>query len=504
MKTFLALTHRRWQRGYVSVLVVLILSMVVLTILIQSVRMSGTRALESQQYLDSVQALAIAEGGTEIALGKFLTAYSANSNFDTSCTNLTPTGVPTAPLPLGNGSGYFSFISAKVQDSNCKIRVKGNVGNANRTIETWIGLTNVVGTAGYGKTPQLNLPSPFTPSSLGVFTLAWRVKGSDYYDTYDPDFFKSNVYCSTCGTNQLWYDELTGDPGIGGVGNSKASDVGPSYTQTLDQNRNYIMAGLVLGGSSGVALASPGFQFSSLNANATVSNKTGGTACDENTNALVLGVSGRGIGLQNDGTVNPIASFDNASVKNGTTVLINSTAWGTPLVHYPNKVGSTPGSKGDVFVDIFYYFHGNPSLVSVDNTGRDCSKKGKVPPNCKGSDQISLSSVSGLTEGTKLRTTTTGGYFSSTIQKITDNTLTINNPLDNDLTNAAKICYSGLCTLLPINSNLLTLTLSGVDASNNKGWVAGFACIANSDKNKVRVVESSTLKVTKWSEVISN
>lgn len=505
MKTFLALTHRRWQRGYVSVLVVLVLSMVVLTILIQSVRMSGTRALESQQYLDSVQALAIAEGGTEIALGKFLTAYNANSNFDTSCTNLTPTG-PTTPLPLGNGSGYFSFTSAKVEDSNCKIRVKGNVGNANRTIETWVGLTNVVGTAGYGKTPQLNLPSTFGSSTLGVFTLAWRVKGSDYYDKSDPNFFQANVYCSTCGTNQLWYDELKGDPAIGGVGNSKASAQGPSYQQTLDQNRNYVMAGLVLGASSGAPSASPGFEFSSVSAGGTVSSLTQGTACDDKSNALVLGVSARGVGLLDNGVVDASAGFDNATLKNGTTVVIDQNAWSAPLVHYPNKVGSTPGSMGDVFVDIFYYFYKNPVLVSVDNSARNkCAKdKGKAPANCQGSDQIRVSSTTDLKLNTPFRTTTTGGYFSSTILATTgNNTVTIQDPLNNDLADTAQICQSGLCTLLPTKSNQLTLTLTGTNAPSNKGWVAGFACIANSNKDMVRVVQSSTLKVTKWSEVIS-
>ena len=463
------------QRGFVSVLSVLALASVVLVILAQSVQLYGTKALESQEYYDSVAALAVAESGTEIA----------KALIDSSCTLTTPASNTV-------GSGTFSILSAQPDGTGCKFRVKGTVKNANRTIETKMSMGDDVGTSGYGTTPTLTVSKSkdWPVKATVVFDLAWRAMGSEGH----PDTIKTNVTCLTCDIDALWTDYIPGTSnGIGGVGNSLKIDTtgvaSVTKSQTLSSARNYVMVGLAIGGSTSDAPSPVGgwtFVYNN-NSSATIqtanSTSKGGLGCtDVNANALVLGVS-----TQGPGNNNFKAAFDSVDL-NG---MITTTMWGNRYVHYPNTDGTSPNAKADVFAEIFYYFK-NPVLVSGatgQKTKSTITIDGDATALLKVNDYIRADPY--LAENTYIKNIA----YSSSSGKTT---LTINNNIKNDM--AAGTLCSGLCSL----PSTTTLKLNGnSDASQTVGWVAGIACMKDVNPLYVKVVSTSHPHALQWHEVIS-
>lgn len=484
MKALLHTPDQRTQRGLVSVIALLFLMSVVMFILIQSVSRSGAKALESQQYFDSVAALAVAESGTEIAKAQIIGSYLINAELNSSCSLTTPTSNTV-------GLGRFTFISAETASSTggtyCKFRVKGTVNNAQRTIETWMNFSDEIGTTSYGKNPKLTLTNYFPVKSTAIFDLAWRVKGSDGY----PNTSSTNVYCTDCNTNQLWFDDLTGaGNGLGGVGNAASANVSEStdYSHTLGDDRNYVMVGLLMGGSASTAPSAVGglkFSNSSNQPNSLTQSTTGsaGTGCsDDNANALVLGISGQGPGLDQNGKPDVRAGFDTADL-NG---IIKSAMW-KKYVHYPNIDGTTLNAAGDVFAEIFYFYKA-PVFVSgaSGNKNQNTITLASATTNLQVGDYIRTNSD--LPEGTS-------------ITAINGTTLTLNNKIINKFT-GATLC-SGICAMVPRSASAATLTLSRNTSTLAKGWVAGLACMKGVNNNYVKVVQTSRPRVLQWHEVIS-
>ena len=489
MKTLLIRSSGLRQRGYVSVIAVLMLALAVLVILTQSIKMYGSKALESQEYYDSVAALAAAESGTELAKAQLVANYAGNGNLGTSCSLTTPASNTV-------GRGQFTYVSAALSSTGtyCKFRVMGTVNKANRTIETWMGFTDTIGTAGYGTAPTMTLNNNYPVQALAVFDLAWRVAGSDGQSPSS-----GNVHCTDCATNQLWFDELTGiGNGLGGVGNYTTAGIGGSapYSHTLgtsaSDSRNYTMVGMLMGGSAAAPPSAVGwlkFSNTSNQPSLTAQSATGsaGTGCsNDNANAVVLGISGRGAGIDPiTGIANTSAGFDTANL-NG---IITAGMW-TKYVHYPNIDGSSPNAVGDIFSEIFYYYKGPPVTV----TGASGNKNSTTITLTNPTSSLSVGDT--IKSGVDIpdNTTITAIDASKTV-------LTISNKLDNKITNGT-LC-SGICSMVPKNSGSATLTLSRNTATLAKGWVAGIACIMGVNNNYVSVVKTSTPRVIQWHEVIS-
>jgi hypothetical protein len=503
MKTPLPLIHSLWQRGYVSVLVVLALSMVVLVILIQSVRMSGTKALESQQYLDNTQALAMAESGMEIAIGQIIKTYTSTSDLNTSCGTVALGSLPVTQSLGPTIPGSFTYISATpvAANSYCKIRVKGTVGSANRTIETWLQFTQQFGAGGFGKTPTLSLNNTLGAPALAIFDLAWPVKGSDGLDRASDPNLNNNAYCSTCTTGQIWNGAKPGN-GFAGAGYAKTAAAGfnADYTRTLDYNRNYIIIGMLLGGlGNNYPASNGGLEFINESTQSWVyaDNKLPGCT-DDNVSALVLGISSIGYGtLGNTAPPNYTASFDTVDLNGIITTGTSSGQW-KRLIHFPNTDGSSPADftgyvpMGDIFAEMYYMYKGPPVFATNAN-------------GAKGKNFFTVDSVSNLNKDDYIRVS--GSTAIKDFTKITStdpstNTVYINTTLNNTLTKD-KIC-SGLCGIIPRDPTAAKLTIAGVN-SVFKGLTAGIACISNVDNNNIKVLTSlSSHRIIQWHEVVSS
>lgn len=507
MKTmFTTISLRARQSGYASVLAALILAMVVLIILMQSVQMSGTKALETQQHLDSVQALALAESGMEIAVGKVTNQYNTTTDLTGSCGTGGLGTLPSSAQNLGTSAGTFTFVSA-VPDSGgtyCKIRVRGTVGSANRTIETWLGFSTEFGVGGFGTAPTLTLNNTLGVPALAIFDLAWAVKGSDGTDarSTDPNL-NNNSYCYDCNVGQIWYGAKPGN-GYAGAGTwqtvTATSGSTATYSRHLDYNRNYIMVGMMMGGLGGTSAAYVGgYQFINASTQAWVNADSSPAGCtDENVSALVLGISAKGYGTSgNTLPPNYSASFDTADLNGIITTGTLPGQW-RRLIHYPSTTGGTPSDStgyapmGDIFSEIFYVYKGLPVTVSGAN-------------GSKNDNFFTVSSVTDLNVGDYIRAS--GSTAIKDFTKIvsinsTTNTVTINTTLNSKLNND-KIC-SGLCGIMPRDPTAAKLTLGGT-SSVFKGLTAGIACIKNVDNTKVKVLTStSSHRIIQWHEVLSN
>lgn len=489
MKTSSILNTLTRQRGIVSVIAVLVLAMVVLVILARSVSIKGSEALESQQYSDSMAALAVAESATELAKSKIISLYETSGL--SSCTS----GNLVTPSPNTMGNGTFSFGPAAVDTSNtyCKFRVKGTVGKASRTIETWIGFTDEIGTAGNGRFPSLTLKNKFAPApSLAVFNLAWItfLTGS------------SPVLCSDCNSNQLWYDELTGSNKMGGVGNYTSTSVNPdslTYQHTLGtqagDDRHYSMVGLLIGGTPAnppnpaITPTTVGWmKFSNTSSAPNTSSQSAsdsglGTGCtDDSANAVVLGISGTGTNVN--------AGFDFADL-NG----VITTAMWRKYVHYPNTDSTSPGLITDVFSEIFYYTQEPRSYPGATGTKNSSTITFVDPVDLKVGETIKVSTNNGLPGVGEIP-------YKTTIKDvdITKKIVTLSDKIKTNNLNNATLC-TGICSLVPQVKNASTLTLSRNSNTNAKGWVAGIACIKGA--KTATLVTKSSPRVLKWHEVLS-
>ena len=471
------------QRGFVSVLSLLFLVSVVVFILMKSIDMSGSKALETQQYFESTAALALAESGKEIALASITSAVNADDQaFVASCGGL----ASSSPIAMGQGS--FQFITSPTASSAslCPVRVKGTVRSANRILEAWMNLSFINGTGGYGTQPTLTLQNRYNTSAAVVFNLAWRRQGSTGHSPPGGQADASTCILPSCGM-QWNLESSSGLPSVGSLGTSLGVNPGASVSvaQTLSVDRNYAEVGLMLGGLTSLPSWSGSYYDNKETANTANQTVTYGTTTN-GTNSwcsaadtLVFGVSGRG-------DDDPSAAFS--------SVLFNS-AGSTPVSltwvsHFPNTDGSSPDMYGDIFSEIWYAYNPYALLSNASSVGTT----------------VTVSSTSGLQAGTLLKVNAGTGLLqgSTRVSSVLSATQFVVDKAPTTTLSNATIC-GGICALFNGTSaaNLkTTFALTRATAAAQQ-WAGGFVCFSGVDPNKVRRITSSHLHVQQWHEVVS-
>lgn len=485
---------KRLQRGMVSVIALLFLSSVVVFILAQSISMSGSKSLETQQYVDSVAALALAESGKETAMAGLAKAVDLDdSNFINDCSTYAES---PAAIPLGRGTFQFIRSPTTATGSLCPIRIQGTVGAARRTLESRVNFSTVVGTGGYGTSISMRLNNPYSVPAAAVFNLAWRRLGSTGASPPGTQADASACTLPTCGL-QWNLESSSGLPSVGGLGTSLsvAATSSVPVTQTLSAERNYAEVGLILGGFGTTpptrkgSYSDPSTTTSTKNQATTEGTTTSGEAkgwC-QGADTLVFGVSGRG-------DDNPSASF--------TSVVFNtkgSPAQPIPMTwvsHFPNTDGSSPNTYGDVFSEIWYTH--NPYILMTK------AKSGTT------STEITVDSTEGLKVGTILKVysnNATGVLQGMTkVASVQSSTLFTVDKAPTVALDRATIC-GGICALFddPSSSAAKATTTFSLTRSNSatQQWAGGFVCFSGVDPTKVRRVSNSNLRVQQWHEVLN-
>lgn len=496
------------QEGFVSVLVVLAIVMVVAVILKQSVQISATKSLTGLQQNDSVAALAQAQNGSEIAVQKLSAAFDANPDLTTSCVagNL---GLTTENTNLnGAGPASFTLVSALASSNGyCKIRVKGSMRAAARTVETWVKLKMTYGIVGFGTNPKLQLTNPWSDvKAIGIFNTGWGVKSSDGHTVTG-----GNVDCTDCNTtNKLWYTALNGTGNdIGGAGNYSGSMnalASASYEHTLQANRNYAMVGHVLGGTSALAPTTLGNLSTSNVSNdqgttttATVKADKNWCSSDANANAMVIGLSAKGPGINNG---NPdlsgkftSAKFTFSSDTTGPGINVTATTGASKTyIHYPDSTVNdglvTPIAWGDVFVELYYFYQAPVNITVSSSSGTQLTLDKTYATSLQGRY---LQPSNNINDATYIQSHTVG------TSQVTLNQVPKNN------VDGKTIC-TGICGFFPsANNTNMTFTFGKASGTVAKAWVGGIACLKGVDDTKVKpVTGASGVTVFQWHEVLSN
>ncbi|PIT80632.1 hypothetical protein [Limnohabitans sp. JirII-31] len=474
--------------GVTSIVGLLFLIAVVIFVLAQTHTMTGSKAVDSQIYDDSVAALYLAESGIERA------TYTVNddvsyddSSFVSSCG--TVSNSPTYEL----GRGTFQFVKPSVDPTTlaCAIRAKGSVGRANRTLESTMSMFSEIGTAGYGTNINMTLRNNKSVPAVAVFNLAWRRHGSTGSNPPGNNSAASACTLPSCG---LMYsiESSSGTPSVGSLGTAVGAAANSSVvvTQTLNLERNYAEVGMIMPGMGAQPLIKGSFADGKRTAN-TQNNTvtTGDTSSGEakgwcnDADTLVFGVSGRG----NDNVTGAFASVVFNS--NGSPAQPIAMNW---IAHYPNTDGTTAGVYGDVFSEIWWTY--NPTfpkmLASSAGTTVTVASTAKIQVGTI----IKVYSGSGLLAGnTKVTSVLANGT-----QFVVSSTPTT--PLTN-----ATIC-GGVCALFndpSSNGSKTEFALTRATAAAQQ-WAGGFTCLSGVDPSKVKRISHSGVTMYKWHEVISD
>ncbi len=487
MKAFLHARAQRLQQGLVSVIALLFLVSVVVFILMQSLSMSGSKSLETQQYFDSVAALALAEGGKEAALAGITQAVNTDeTQFLSSCGSY----ASSSPIDLGRGTFQYTPSSTTPTSTLCPIRVTGTVGQAHRTLESRINLSFQVGTGGYGTDIAMTLNNPYSVPAAAVFNLAWRRQGSTGASPAGGQAVASACILPECGM-QWNLESSSGLPSVGSLGTSLgvAGSASVPVHQTLDTARNYAEVGLILGGFTTQPERVGSYSDNKETANTQNQTTTSGTTTSghakgwcTDADTLVFGVSGRG-------DDNPAAAFSkvvfNTAGNPAQPIELN---W---VSHYPNTDGTSPNMFGDVFSEIWYTHNPRASMNTASSSGTT----------------ITVNSTTGLAVGTILKVLSgTGALPAYTkVATVVDSThFTVNQAPTTALSNAT-LC-GGICALFdnPASAAAKTTTFSLTRANAAaQQWAGGFVCYRGVDPTKVRRVASSHLRVQQWHEVLN-
>jgi hypothetical protein len=487
MKHLLHVPLKRLQQGMVSVIALLFLSTVVVFILMQSLSMSGSKSLESQQYFDSAAALALAESGREIATAGISNAVNLDdTQFLTVCASYTS----SAPINLGRGTFQFSPSPTATTNTLCPVRVTGSVNTAHRTLESKINFSSVVGTGGYGTNIGMTLNNPYGVPAAAVFNLAWRRQGSTGASPPGGQSDASACILPSCGM-QWNLESSSGLPSVGTLGTSLgvAGGTGVPVNQTLSSARNYAEVGLIMGGFATQPVLKGNYSDNKETANTQNQNVTSGTTTSgeakgwcNGADTLVFGVSGRG-------DDNPAAAFTNVVFNSaGSPAQPIAMTW---VSHFPNTDGSSPNTFGDVFSEIWYTYNPYARMTNASSSGTT----------------ITVNTTSGLAIGTLLKVYTGTGAFPSytRVASVVDGThFTVNQAPSVVLANAT-IC-GGICALFdnPSSSAAKTTTFSLTRANAAaQQWAGGFVCYSGVDPSKVRRVTSSSLRLQQWHEVLN-
>lgn len=473
------------QRGFVSVLSLLLLVSVVVFILMKSIDMSGSKALEAQHYFDSAAALALAESGKEVAMASITSAVNADdSAFITSCSNFTS----SSPITLGQGSFAYIASPTPTSASLCPVRIKGTVRASNRTLEAWMNLSFINGTGGYGTSPTLTLENRYDTPAAAVFNLAWRRLGSTGHSPPGGQSVASTCTLPSCGM-QWNLESSSGLPSVGSLGTSVGIGAGESATveQTLSVERNYAEVGLMLGGLVSQPTIKGRYYDDKQTANTQNQTVTYGTT-PNGTNSWCTGADTLVFGVSGRGDDDPTAAFSSVVFNSaGTPSQPTALTW---VSHFPNTDGSSPDMYGDIFSEIWYTYNPYVLLSGASSTGTT----------------VTVASTSGLQTGTLLKVDAGTGLLQGTtrVSSVLSPTQFVIDKAPSIALSGATLC-GGICALFNGTSadNLkTTFALTRATAAAQQ-WAGGFVCFSGVDPNKIRRITSSHLHVQQWHEVTS-
>jgi len=485
------------QHGVVSVVVIVFIISAVIFVLGATALLSGRKAVDSKEYLDSIAALYVAESGAELAFAKVSKNSAACSSYQSG-----------SKTSVGRGSFQFITPSAPSDPNNCAIRVKGTVESAQRTVEIEIVPGIKLGTANFGGTGV----APYSPITMrlfndagvpgkAIFNLAWRKHGSTGHDKEVTGGQSIANQCTDC-PYQLWQlESSSGTPSVGSLGTvvSIGANQSVDVYQTLTKARNYAEVGMVMPGmgAPGQPLTSGSFAVVKFTTNTdskkiTTGKVLGGHAGTSNwctgADTLVFGISGR--------------AADNFTAQI-TSITFNTA--GTPaqpialtpnpnrVAHFPDVDGSDyPYAQGDIFSEIWYTYNPFYSSAQASSSGTT----------------VTVPSTTGLQGGTILKVYSgTGAFVGSTRVvngSITPTTFQVSTPPSVPLVNAT-IC-GGICALFdnPASASATTtFSITRTDVTDSE-WAGGFVCLSGVDPSRIKPVTASNARLARWHEVLSD
>jgi hypothetical protein len=488
------------SKGFVTIVAVLFLLSVVLFILGKSLSMSSSKSIESQQYLDSIQALAMAENGMESAKA-YLTQDT--SQLKTRCDALFSSSPPIVPTLTG---GTFSYTKPSLPSNNgfCAIRARGTVGKAQRTIEAQFNLIYQNGTAGHGDTANLTISNPYPVPAVALFNLAWQTQ--DPISNTNP--IKSNI-CSGCSTsNGTSWNTTTSGGGTKSVGSMGTvyPNVAANFYSTISQTlykgattsltaSNYAEVGIFLGGSTGAAPSLTGMYYGT---NPTQNNNTnalssgsipwtssGSNWCDQ-ADTLVFAASAR---VLND-NVKFLSPFSSVIFGVGLTQQTNLSL----LTYFP--IAQLPNVTGEVVTGIWYAHNYYAQLNNASAT--------------LGSTSITVPSTTSLIRAGTILKVQSGGADFANVTRVTADVpvgsvaITVDKPVP-ALTNAT-LC-GGICAFFNSTTTQSTMNvtrLSGTNPADIDDYTGGLACFKGVEKGRINpLYGKGSLSQQLWHEVIS-
>lgn len=484
------------QSGVVSVVVVVFIITAVIFVLGATALMSGKRAVDSKEYLDSIAALYVAESGAEMAFAKISKDSAACASYKSG-----------GPYSVGRGTFQFVSASAPSDPNNCTVRIKGLVASAQRTVEIEIIPGIKLGTANFGGTGV----DPYAPITMrlfndagvpgyAVFNLAWRRQGSTGHEKEAPGGQSIATSCNGC--TPLWsLESSSGTPSVGSLGT--ALQIGANQTvnvnQTLSLARNYAEVGMVMPGTGEINQPSLKGNFADVKFTTnTASQKittgkvpsgqpaTGSSWCP-NADTLVFGVSGR---AANDFTAQITSiTFNTSGTPAQPIALVPSP---NRVAHFPDVDGSDyPNAQGDIFSEIWYTY--NPYYFSTQ-----VSSSGLT---------VTTPSTTGLREGTILKVYSGTGTFVGNTRvvkgSITPTSFQVSALPTVPLANAT-IC-GGVCALFDNPSSNTSTTIFSVTRTDvtDSQWAGGFVCLSGVNPDLIKPVTATSARLARWHEVIS-
>lgn len=496
-----------------SVITMLFLALVVLFILGKSLMMSGSKGLESQQQFDSVAAQAVAESGLELSMGSISNAVSLNeSAFTSQCDSFDTSNT------IDFGRGKFQYVHSKTTRTSklCPIRVKGMVNNAERTLEAQVNFEWEIGTGNYGglatlNPPTMTLKNPYDVAAAAVFNLAWRVKDSLGH----PEATGNNAIGIPCpGCPVAWnLNSSAGNNAVGSLGSIRSVEKNKevSITQTLDQNRNYVEVGLILGGYSTTIPPTNTGSYSDDKQTGNTSNslitygnipnkgmsptsrplQDSGNWCYQ-ADTLVFGLSGRGPDTYNYSAKLSAVDFNTS----GTPAQQLSFKY---VAHYPNTDGTSLGTAGDVYADIWYIYNSYANIPNATAAVGSTTVGVTAPITLKKDTYLKVYSGPGQLQGfTQVAADVKDAYSFAITKPI---------PAGGALDGTSTLC-GGICAIFDNPSDGSAATRLKVtrtpEAAAAQQYAGGLACFAGVDPTKIKPVTTSGKLKYLWHEVATN
>lgn len=493
MKLAMKAPSRFRSRGFVSLITMLFLVAVVMFLLMRSLDLTSSKNLETQEYFNGLAAMAQAEKGRERAMAGLTNALNeddSSANFQTNCALYTS----GSPVP-NTGTRSYQYLTSPtpITGSLCPLRVRGRHDNSYRTFESQFNFSSVIGVGEYGKNITMTLRNPYSVPAVAVFNLAWRRLGST--GAVSPSGSQADGSCTTATCNVTWNQESSsGLPSVGtlGVTDRVGASGSVPVTTALTTERNYAQVGLMMGGYGTLPTYIGSYADSKETANTQNQAATTGTTTSgeskgwcQGADTLIFGVSGRG----ND---NPAAAYSSVTFNTaGSPAQPISMTW---VSHFPNVDGSSPGTYGDVFSEIWYTYNAYFRVTGASSVGATAF--------------VQVPSTAGIQVGTIIKVYSGTGQFPAftRVKAITSATRFEATNAPTTPLSGATVC-GGICALFdqPSSSASRTTTFTLTRASTAaQQWAGGFACYSGVDPAKIRRVSSSNLRIQKWHELLNN